>query len=257
MWKILVIDDDFANRQLLIDILGNRARCDAAVSGKEGVAAYNRSIEIKQRYDLILLDIAMPEMDGLQFLKIIRDHEEKTGIRMGHGVPIIMITAFKKSFLEAFNKGCDDYIVKPVDPDALIEKIEAKLGKKDSVVEEEVQSGEIQEEVPSDENDFIERNSKKLKIAAASYRRIITKSFSQNEEHVMAIENAIHKKEYGEMQRAAHSLKGVYGNLLLTDIAQAAEDIDALAREGENIERIKELFGQLQAGLKALKERLS
>ena len=127
MWKILVVDDNFANRQLILEILRNFAVCDVAVNGREAIEAYNQSLQ-KTKYDLILLDIAMPEIDGLEFLKMLRDNEAKAGIFEGEGLPVIMVTAYREPFIEAFNQGCDDYILKPIDPDKLIKKIKEKIG---------------------------------------------------------------------------------------------------------------------------------
>ena len=166
MWKLLVVDDDFANRQLIIDMLEGRAQCDVAVNGKEAVEAYNISVETQNRYQLILLDIAMPEMDGLQFLEIVREHEKKAGIQIGQGIPIIMVTAYKQPFLEAFNLGCDDYILKPVNPDELITKITKKLDK-EKCSDEKCAQNETGQNVAfatDGSEDVLEENSKQLKI---------------------------------------------------------------------------------------------
>lgn len=128
MWKILVVDDAFENRQILVEILRDFAVCDTAANGKEAVEAYNRSVK-SNSYDLILLDVAMPEINGIDFLNLVRENEKKAGIPLGNGIPIIMVTAYKEPFMDAFNKGCDDYIVKPIDPSSLLKKIEDKLGK--------------------------------------------------------------------------------------------------------------------------------
>ncbi len=127
MWKILVVDDNFENQQLLIEILRDHAHCDAASNGKEAIDKYNISLNDKP-YDLILLDIEMPEIGGLELLRKIRQSEEAAGIPLGEGVAIIMVTAHKKPFLDAFYQGCNDYIIKPIDADKLIQKIEKKLG---------------------------------------------------------------------------------------------------------------------------------
>ena len=127
MWKILVVDDNFENQQLIVEILRDHATCDVASNGKEAIDQYNASLQEKP-YDLILLDIEMPEIDGLEILRKIRQSEEAADIPLGEGVSIIMVTAHKKPFLDAFYQGCNDYIIKPIDAVKLIQKIEKKLG---------------------------------------------------------------------------------------------------------------------------------
>lgn len=128
MWKVLVVDDEFVNRKLILEILKERAECDQAINGAEALTAYKGAIKARRPYDVILLDIAMPDIDGLTVLQKIRIMERKAGISFGAGVPIIMITAYKEPFLDAFHKGCDDYILKPINADDLIAKIEEKCG---------------------------------------------------------------------------------------------------------------------------------
>ncbi len=126
MYRILIVDDNFENRQLLAEILREVSECDFAANGIEAVEAYNLSLK-KDPYNLILLDIEMPGINGLEILKRIRASEKAAGIALGEGIPIIIVTAYEKRFLEAFNYGCDDYILKPIDPDVLIKKISEKI----------------------------------------------------------------------------------------------------------------------------------
>ncbi len=128
MWKILIVDDNYENRELIAEILREVARCDAVANAKDAIDKYNTSLKEKP-YDLILLDIEMPEINGLELLRKIRQSEEAADIPLGEGVAIIMVTAHKKPFLDAFYQGCNDYIIKPIDPQKLLQKIEKKLGK--------------------------------------------------------------------------------------------------------------------------------
>lgn len=128
MWKILIVDDNSENRQLLVEILRDMAQCTAVSGGKEAIEAYNRSLT-KEPYHLILLDIEMPEIDGLEILRNIRENEKSRGIALGDGIPVIMVTVHKKPFLNAFYQGCTDYILKPIDPDKLRKKVQEKLEK--------------------------------------------------------------------------------------------------------------------------------
>jgi len=135
MQKVLVVDDNFTNRQLLIELLVGKFRCDVAVNGLEAEEAYHLSLENNKPYSLILLDIMMPEVDGLECLRAIRREEKKRGIPLGEGVGILMVTAHETMFMKAFQEGCDDYILKPIDPEILFKKIDKILdsnGRKDS-----------------------------------------------------------------------------------------------------------------------------
>lgn len=124
MWKILLVDDNFVDRKVLMSVLKNIAVFDIAVDGKEAIEAYKLSLEEDNNYDVILLDFKMPETDGLKVLQEIRKHEKSKDILLGEGVPIIMVTSFTKPSTDAFFNGCDDYIVKPVKTKDIIAKIQ-------------------------------------------------------------------------------------------------------------------------------------
>ncbi len=121
--RILIIEDSAPNRELLCEILKDFAQCDFAEDGLAAVDAYNRSLLEKNFYDVILLDIGLPEVCGISLLDEIRASEHKAGIPLGSGIPIIMVTGQRNRFLEAYDKGCTDYIVKPISADILLEKV--------------------------------------------------------------------------------------------------------------------------------------
>ena len=128
MWRILIVDDNHENCELLVEILRDMAVCEAVSTGKAAIQTYEKSLQ-GNSYDLILLDIMMPDISGLEILTQIRQTEKSIGIPLGEGVPIIMVTAHKKPFLDAFYQGCTDYIIKPIDPEKLRKKITEKLNK--------------------------------------------------------------------------------------------------------------------------------
>ncbi len=127
--KILIVEDDFVGRALLTKILSAYGDVDVAVDGAEAVKAFYM-ITLKNRtYDLICLDVMMPEMDGQEVLKAIRDAETKHGIPPGQGAKIIMTTAMddSQSIMQAFRQQCDGYLVKPIKKKGLL-KIMDDLG---------------------------------------------------------------------------------------------------------------------------------
>lgn len=119
----LIVEDDFTSRLLLEGILKSYGPVHTAVTGREAVDAVSAALESGEAYDLICLDIMMPEMDGFEALHAIRGLEEARGILHPHGAKIFMTTALDqlKNVIEAFRGLCDAYLVKPVDKVKLLE----------------------------------------------------------------------------------------------------------------------------------------
>ena len=124
---MLVVDDDFFNRKLVGGLLKEHAECDYAVNGKEALLAFEAADSGQSPYDAILIDYNMPEMDGIELIDMIRRREGEKGIDLEKGVPIIMITAHVEVFMKAFNKGVNDYLLKPVHRDMLLAKLKGLL----------------------------------------------------------------------------------------------------------------------------------
>ena len=113
---ILVVEDDYKSQQLLQQFLtSNGYKVDCANDGLEGIQMYK-----DRNYNLILLDIVMPNLDGFSMCKMIRKESD---------VPIIFVTALSSESdqIKGFDLLCDDYIVKPFSYNLLIKRIEAVL----------------------------------------------------------------------------------------------------------------------------------
>ncbi len=123
--KCLIVEDDFAARRLLQRYLSSYVVCDIAVDGNEAVVAFRQALDEKEPYDLICLDIMMPNMDGREALKVIRRIESEHGTSGLDGVKVIMTTALgdPKNVMGAFREGCEAYIVKPDKKDKLLEEM--------------------------------------------------------------------------------------------------------------------------------------
>ncbi len=125
--KTLIVEDDFTSRLLLQELLAPHGDCHIAVNGKEALDAFQNAQDTKQPYDLICMDIMMPEMDGQMALKEIRKIEESSDILVGKGAKVIMTTALddKDNVLTAFREMADAYLVKPVSKTKLFEHLKA------------------------------------------------------------------------------------------------------------------------------------
>jgi len=117
--KILVVDDTDWNRDLLVQLLEDDYDIVQAVDGAEGV----RKAE-EEKPDLILMDLGMPVMDGWEATMKIKANDA-----LKH-IPIIAVTshAMVGDEIDARKAGCDDYLPKPIDEDALLKKIKTFIG---------------------------------------------------------------------------------------------------------------------------------
>ncbi|MEW6429583.1 MAG: response regulator [Thermodesulfobacteriota bacterium] len=116
--KILVVEDDFISRQVLVENLSAYGVCHVAVNGMEMLEAVEIAWANRTPYDLILLDIMMPGMDGQEALQRLRAMEQERGIGGSKMAKVIMTTALDdpQQVMTSFMKGgCEAYLVKPID----------------------------------------------------------------------------------------------------------------------------------------------
>lgn len=126
--KALIVEDDLTSRLILQEIMKNYGTVHVAVNGQEAVDAVRLALEAGDPYDLICLDILMPEMDGHEALEAIRKMEEENGFVYKSGSKIIMTTALDdlKNVTSAYSGLCDGYLTKPIEK-AKLEKELSKL----------------------------------------------------------------------------------------------------------------------------------
>lgn len=126
--KILLVEDDFVTRKIFKNLLNNYGEVDIAVNGVEALEAVSMSYDNGDPYDVIFLDVLMPEMDGQEVLKNTRKLEEERNIFGKDGIKIIMTTVLKDSenIIKAFREQCEGYIIKPAEKEN-VEKVLRKL----------------------------------------------------------------------------------------------------------------------------------
>lgn len=127
--KCLIVEDDLTSRKLLESYLNDCADCSVAGDGNQAVEAFEEALDFGRPYDLICLDVMMPDMDGHEALTAIRRIEAERGIGGLDGVKVIMTTALDDSttIFGSFREGCEAYVVKPIAKDKLMAEID-KLG---------------------------------------------------------------------------------------------------------------------------------
>ena len=123
--RILIVEDDLACRLLLQTFLARYGECHVALNGREAVEAFRTALSCGSSYDLICMDIMMPEMDGREAVRQIRAFEEERGIRSPYGATIFMTTTVQeiREVFQCFRELCDAYLLKPIDLGQLLTKM--------------------------------------------------------------------------------------------------------------------------------------
>ncbi len=125
--KILIAEDAPVNQLLLTNFLKSYGECHVASDGQAAVDLFRESlVEGARKFDLVCLDIVMPELDGQAALQEIRHLEKESGIPGSSRVKVIMITALDDSgnIMEALVRGeCEAYLTKPVSAQMIAQQL--------------------------------------------------------------------------------------------------------------------------------------
>jgi two-component system, chemotaxis family, chemotaxis protein CheY len=127
MPRFLIVDDDLVSQETLREILSAYGPCDVAADGNEALDAVREALDAGEPYDLVCLDILMPNTGGHDALRAIRRLEADRGITGSDGMKVIMTTALRDSrhCLQAFREGCESYMAKPINPTELVQQMYA------------------------------------------------------------------------------------------------------------------------------------
>ena len=114
--KVLIVDDDFINRKLLQTLLKKNPDVTETIEAENGSDALDK-LKKEDNINLILLDIMMPIVDGIEFLKIFRSDMSNAHI------PVIVLSTDDTRKTEVFDNGANDFLRKPVKEDQLFSRI--------------------------------------------------------------------------------------------------------------------------------------
>jgi CheY-like chemotaxis protein len=224
--RLLLAEDNAVNQRLAVRLLEKRGHAVAvAGNGKEALALLEQ-----QPFDLVLMDVEMPEMGGFEATAAIRDREKKTGAH----VPIVAMTAhaLKGDRERCLAAGMDGYLAKPIQAHELWE------------VMEELRPADLPERAPLERSEAAERSESDEEVldqATALARaggdqqllQELVELFRDQHPHWLAdIRGAIAGGDASRLKRAAHTLKGAVGTLGAVAVAREAERLETLGHEG-------------------------
>jgi two-component system, chemotaxis family, chemotaxis protein CheY len=124
--KMLVMEDEFVSRSIIMEILSPYGEVEAAENGREALEKFQAALQSGKRFDVIFLDIMVPEMSGQDVLKNIREMEQQHGVSALVGVKVVMTTALGDfaNVKAAFKHQCEAYLIKPIDREKVISTLE-------------------------------------------------------------------------------------------------------------------------------------
>ncbi|NOX34693.1 MAG: response regulator [Deltaproteobacteria bacterium] len=126
--KILVVDDELVSRKKMMKLVADFGQCDGVKNGKAAISAVKTALEEWKLYNLITLDISMPDISGTQVLSNIRELEKERGLDSEEKAKILMVTSHSDiKTVKACVGKCDGYVIKPFNKDAMVEKMK-KIG---------------------------------------------------------------------------------------------------------------------------------
>jgi PAS domain S-box-containing protein len=235
--RVLVADDGETNRKLIQLVLGRAgAKVFQAENGRQAV---DRALA--ESFDLILMDMQMPVLDGYQATSQLR--------AQGVTVPIIALTAnaMKGDDERCREAGCSGYLSKPIDADLLLATVASALAVDETV------SGAPKELKPVAPTAVVaatvparhERLVSTFPVDDPDFREIVEHFVTRLDERLDAIESAFSTLDLGEIAKLAHWLKGTGGSVGFADFTEPSATLEDLAIKGR-VEAIPEVIARLR-----------
>lgn len=239
--RILLAEDNTINCQIMIGILAKLGVDDVDVveNGKGAVQAIKR-----KKYDLVFMDVQMPEMSGLEATRIIREFErqEKSG-----RIPVVALTALamKEDQQNCIEAGMDDFITKPIAYQKIIEALQNWLVMKNHDVV--LQSGynntataDIPEKKSSSKNEvkavFFDNDEllRRLLGDTALLHRTVEHFLGEMPKYVEQLQQCQSKEDHDGVAEIAHKIKGAASNAGAKALSQAASEIEQQYQQGSD-----------------------
>jgi two-component system sensor histidine kinase/response regulator len=218
---ILLAEDNPVNQKLAVRLLEKRGHHVAVAStGRQALLALE-----KRSYDLVLMDVQMPEMDGLEATMLLREKEK---LSERHQAVVAMTALVMKGDRErCMAAGMDGYLTKPIRPQELDdvldsyvakERVEVSLAETSDSLEESVQKEELLERVDGDCIFLAEL----LEIFRGDYPG-----------QILSAREAVTKGDAAALQRVGHALKGALGNLAAPIASRIAGELESMGKGGD------------------------
>ncbi len=248
---ILLAEDGLVNQKVAVGLLAERGhRTTIAKNGSEAVELYR-----EHPYDLVLMDLQMPVMDGIEATKLIREIERGTD----RHAPIIAMTAaaMKGDRERCLDAGMDSYISKPVNPEELYQTIRQFSGNRETNEDSPVRTTTH----ATDDDGVLDMRiaAERIPGGAEAVERMAPILLDECQRMLAEIHAGLKDNDATQVQRGAHTIKGAVGHFAAQHVAEAAREIELLAKakqldDAANV--VPDLERHLNVFRKTLIERL-
>ena len=212
--NILLAEDNVVNQRLAASLLERRGhKVTIAANGREALAAHQR-----HAFDVVLMDVQMPEMGGFEATEAIRARERDSGTR----VPIVAMTAhaMKGDSERCLAAGMDEYLTKPLDSRKLCLLVE-QMASGHAPAEDEL--------IPEVSDEVLARVGGDRELLAEICRLFVEDA----PRHLEQIRAAIEARDSESLKRAAHGLKGAAANFDADGVVDAARTLEDIGRSAQ------------------------
>jgi PAS domain S-box-containing protein len=247
---ILVAEDNAVNQRLALKLLEKRGHTAVvAANGKEALGAYTA-----EKFDLILIDVQMPELDGFAVTRAIREREAHAPVRSAptSHIPIIAMTAhaMKGDRERCLQAGMDSYISKPLNPERLYEVIE-------SVTSASAEANNTATE-PRGSEPLFDHEALLTRVADDQdlLREIVGLFLAEAPELMQAVRESVERRDSSSLQRSAHTLKGSVANFGAKGAYEIALKLETMGRTGD-LSRASAMLAELEAAVSRLESELT
>ncbi len=224
--RIMVAEDNELNQKMMSIMLTRQGHMvEIASNGREAVEA-----AITKNFDLIFMDLQMPEMDGLEASRRIREHEKgKTHI------PIIALTAYamQGNMQKLTEAGIDDYIPKPFETKRVLQAIDSCMGTSIYTALSDRKTPEIQQS--SDDKPILDVQGSLSRFSNdfSFYRELLKEFVEALPEKVATMKKDAGNGEWKKVSGQAHNMKGVAANFGAMKLSTLAAELDSQLMKGE------------------------
>lgn len=250
--RILLAEDNVVNQKVAVAVLEKLGhQVDTVPNGREAIEAWRSG-----RYDLILMDCQMPELDGYEATREIRRIEAAAGkLRM----PIVALTAhaIQGTELQCREAGMDDYLTKPLDRERLTDTLDRHLGGGPANAAATLEVGSlIAPEADEGAEPVDWRGLLESLEGDEGFARELAETYIDSGDSLLAdLAAAVERGDWVTVGTRAHALKGASANIRASRVADAAARLEAAARAGE-ADRLATLAAELTRDLGAAADYL-